>query len=90
MSAALPTLQEQAAQAIANWQHAPGDTAPAPRRRFRVIVVTDCQQRFEYEAVYGHSFEAFDAALARFHHCARIEAKPIEADPSNPAGDTHA
>lgn len=47
--------------------------ARKPARAMRVQVVTDCGQRHEYEGLFATTFDAYDDALSRFQHCARIE-----------------
>lgn len=52
---------------------------PAPRRKpqpMHVSVTTDVGSRFEYEAAFPSTFDAYDDALDRFHGCTRIEVKP--------------
>lgn len=49
---------------------------PAPRpppRRMRVAVLLECGARTEYEALFRHTFDAYDDALQRHPSASRIE-----------------
>jgi hypothetical protein len=62
--------------------HAPWvqtDAPQPPTRRMRVAITTDVGRRFEYEALFRSTFDAYDDALARFPHVSRIQVQPAKA-----------
>lgn len=76
MTAPLNPLDLAARTGSVPWLEA--DAPQPPTRRMRVAVTTDVGSRFEYEAIFRNSFDAYDDALARFPQVSRIEVKPAK------------
>lgn len=61
-------------------QHSPAWIEPAaadaPKRRMLVQVRTEAGRRFEWHGQYASTFAAYDDALAKHPHAARIEVRP--------------
>jgi hypothetical protein len=66
---------------IPGWLDAPPATQQ-PRRMtvsVKVLPPSNVEQRFEYEGLFSSSFDAYDNALERFQHVARIDVRPAKA-----------
>lgn len=60
------------------------EPAPAARpRRMQVSVTTDVGRRVQYEALFRSTFDAYDDAIERHPHCARVEVKPLSQEASH-------
>ena len=82
LSIVMPTVGTVAPQAGADgWIDPPVKGAP---RRMLVKVLTDTNRRFEYEALFRSSFDAYDDAMDRYPHASRIEVQPAQ-----PKGGRH-
>lgn len=57
------------------WIDPPVKGAP---RRLLVKVLTETNRRYEYEALFRSSFDAYDDAMERYPHAARIEVQPAQ------------
>lgn len=55
------------------------EQAQPQRRKLQVSVLSvppsNVEQRYEYEGLFASTFDAYDDALDRFPHAARIEVK---------------
>ena len=47
-------------------------------RRMRVMVRTEANQRYEYEALFASNFDAYDNAMDRFPGALRIEVARLD------------